>query len=62
MFDCAAKFQGESLNDNVLQGPDLTNTLIGVLLRFRHEPVALISDVESMFHRVRVNPDNCDVL
>jgi len=39
-----------SLNEQLLQGPDLTNTLIGVLLRFREHPVALMADVESMFY------------
>ena len=35
--------------------PDLTNKLIGVLSRFRQEPVALMSDIEAMFHQVRVS-------
>ena len=30
VFDCSARFQGESLNDHLLQGPELTNTLTGV--------------------------------
>ena len=47
-----------SLNGNVLQGPDLTNSLIGVLCRFRSEPIALIADVEAMFHQVRVTSDD----
>ena len=38
-----------------MQGPDLTNSLVGVLLRFRQECVALIADVEAMFHQVRVD-------
>ena len=50
VFDCSAKYRGTSLNDQLLQGPDLTNTLVGVLTRFREESVALMSDVEAMFH------------
>ena len=34
VFDCAAVYQGISLNQKVLQGPDLLNKLLGVLLRF----------------------------
>ncbi|XP_030845109.1 uncharacterized protein LOC115925437 [Strongylocentrotus purpuratus] len=62
VFDCAAKHQGVSLNDAVLQGPDLINNLMGVLLRFRQQPVALMSDIEAMFHQVRVPPEDRDVL
>ena len=31
VFDCGATFQGTSLNCELLKGPNLTNTLIGVL-------------------------------
>lgn len=46
----------------LLQGPDLNNSLIGVLMRFREEPVAVVADIESMFHQVRVDPEDCDAL
>jgi len=59
VFDCSAKSNGLSLNDNLLTGPDLTNTLIGVLLRFRQEEVALNADIRAMFHQVHIPyPDN----
>ncbi|KAL9984440.1 hypothetical protein ACROYT_G006731 [Oculina patagonica] len=62
VFDCAAKFKDTSLNDQLLQGPDLTNELVGVLIRFRQEPVAMVADVEGMFHQVRVAPEDCHAL
>ena len=62
VFDCAATYRGKSLNDNVVQGPDFTNSLVGVLLRFRQESVALMADIESMFHQVRVHPKDVDAL
>ena len=62
VFDCSAKFLGTSLNDQLLQGPDLTNTLVGVLTRFRQEHIAFMSDIESMFYQVRVPPSDCNYL
>ena len=50
VFDSSAKYRGISLNDCILQGPDETNRLIGVLIRFRHEVVAVSADIECMFH------------
>lgn len=37
VFDCGATFQGMSLNNQLLQGPDLTSSLNGVITRFRKE-------------------------
>ena len=62
VFDFAARYKETSLNDQLLSGPDLTNTLFGVLVRFRQEPVALSSDIEAMFHQVMVDPKDFDVL
>jgi len=54
VFDCAAQNAGVSLNTELLQGPDLTNSLLGVLMRFRLERVAFMADIESMFYQVKV--------
>lgn len=62
VFDCGAKFKGTSLNEQLLQGPNLTSSLIGVFLRFRQEPVAFMSDVKSMFYQVRVADEDKDFL
>ena len=46
VFDSSAKFQGVSLNNVLLLGPDLCNSL----LRFRKKKIAVTMDVEQMFH------------
>ncbi|XP_067045816.1 uncharacterized protein [Acropora muricata] len=62
VFDCAAKFRGTFLNDQLMHGPDLTNNLFGVLNRFRQEAIALVSDIEGMFHQVKVDTKDYDAL
>ena len=54
VFNCSTNYGGTSLNRNLLSGPDLTNQLIGILLRFRTEEVAFISDIEAIFYQVKV--------
>ena len=53
VFDCEVTFGGTSPTKEVLQGPDFTNKLVRVLLRFRDDPVAVKEDIEGgMFHHV----------
>ena len=58
VFDSSAKFEGVSLNDVLLQGPNLTNALIGVLTRFRQEVYAFVGDIEAMFFQIRFHKIN----
>lgn len=51
-----------SLNNELIQGPNLTRTLLGVLLRFRKETVGLMADIEGMFHQVKVSEADKDFL
>ncbi|CAH8290098.1 unnamed protein product [Schistosoma intercalatum] len=54
VFDCAAKLQNKSLNDCIYSEPDLTNDLVGVLLRFRKHKIGLSADIEEMFLQVHL--------
>ncbi|VDI30798.1 Hypothetical predicted protein [Mytilus galloprovincialis] len=62
VFDSSAKCNGVSLNSVLLTGPDLTNDLLGVLLRFRKEMVAVTADVQHMFHCFVVRKDHRNYL
>ena len=54
-FDCSASFNEKSLNQQLLQDLDLLNSLVGVLLCFRKDKIAMVSDIEPTFHQVRVD-------
>ena len=62
VYDAAATYGGTCLNKELLQGPQMNNTLIGVLMRFRKDKVAVASDIESMFHRVAYREADTDAL
>ena len=62
VFDCSAKYKGFCLNSELLQGPNMTNTLIGVLMRFRQSSIAVVGDVQAMFHQVKVPHKDQDLL
>ena len=62
VWDASAKYKGTSLNDNLLKGPDLLNSLVTVLSKFRRGKVAVMSDVEKMFHQILVPTQDRDSL
>jgi hypothetical protein len=62
VFDCGATFDNQPLNKLLLQGPDLMNSLIGVLMRFRKEYVAVACDIEQMFRSLYVIPEHRNFL
>ena len=62
VFDAAAKFKSSCLNESLIPGPDLTNSLVGVLLRFRKERVPFMADIEKMFYQVKVPESQRDLL
>ena len=62
VFDCAARFNNTSLNEQLLKGPDFTNNLVGVLIRFRQDQYAFTCDIKSMFHQINVSPFDSNYL
>ncbi|XP_076029363.1 uncharacterized protein LOC143018123 [Oratosquilla oratoria] len=62
VFDCAARVNDLSLNDLLRQGPDISNLLLGVLLRFRLGLYACTADIETMYYQVKVPEDDRDYL
>ena len=54
VLDCSAEKDGVSLNSVLMQGPDFTNSLIGILMNFRTGKIPVMADIESMYHQVMV--------
>ena len=46
----------------MLSGTGLANQIFRVLLRFREEQVAVMGNIEIMFHQVKVLKDQCSFL
>ena len=44
-----------------MNGLDMLNNLIGVVLRLREKEVALVGDISKVYHRVLVPPHYQDV-
>ena len=55
VFTCSQMYKGMSLNACLAKGPDnYLNNLVGILLRWREERVALIEDIKKMFNSVHL--------
>ena len=53
-FNSSQKYKGFSLNSSWELGPDLVNSLHGVLLRFRKDLVGAQGDITKMYYMVRI--------
>ena len=58
VFNLSAKHRGVSLSDKRLKVPDFFPNLVGVLLRFRRNLIAVSADIEKMFLQVRVREED----
>ncbi|XP_073942489.1 uncharacterized protein [Choristoneura fumiferana] len=62
VFDAASRAHGKCLNDALLTGPDLLQSLFGVLLRFREGKIAITADIREMFLQIEVEESDRDSL
>lgn len=54
VFNSSATFQGHQLNDYWYKGPDLLNSLFGVILHFRENSIAVVADISKMYHMITI--------
>ena len=54
VFNSSASYQGHVLNNYWAKGPDLMNNMLGIILRFRGERVAITGDIRKMYHAVKI--------
>lgn len=62
VFDAASKSHGQCLNICLLLGPNLFNSLIGSLFLFIKHKIAYSGDMEEMFLRIKIIPEDQDAL
>ena len=58
----ASKFEGVSLNNALLTGPDLLANLLEIILRFRKHPVGVLADIEGIFMQVAIREEDQSAL
>ena len=58
VFDCSSEYRGRSINKELLAGPDLTNQIVGTLIKFRRDKVSFVADIEKVFFQVYMSNEH----
>ena len=62
VYGGSTKTKGTSLNETLHTGPSLLTLIFDILLRFRTNPIALISGIQQAFHKIKIDESHRDVL
>ena len=62
VYNLSKEFKGKSLNGQVIECPDLLQRIVGVLLRFRVNKVAVAGDIRAFFHNIKVPIEHADLM
>lgn len=60
VWNAAAEYKGQSLNEGLQKGPNLLADMSQVLLSFRCREVGVQGDISAMFNQVEMNPADRD--
>ena len=62
VFDASCTSDGPSLNDCLYPGPNLICKIFDILLRFRINPIATLSDIKQAFLNIEIDKEHQDFL
>ena len=62
VFDASAKTEGPSLNESLYPGPNLLAKIFDILLRFRTNKIAIISDIKQAFLNIEIAEEHKNYL
>lgn len=54
VFDYSANYMGQSLNSFLAKSPNILNSMLGKLLRFREKSVGLAGDIREMYNCIKL--------
>ena len=59
VFDASAKTtNGKSLNDIIMSGPIIQDSLSNLIMKFRTNKIAMTGDIEKMFRQILMHPED----
>ncbi|XP_021955592.1 uncharacterized protein LOC110851951 [Folsomia candida] len=59
--DARSPSSGVSLNDGLMVGPNIQDSLVDILSRFRLHKIAFTADIKKMYRQIRVTPEDSNL-